>query len=438
MSPLVPRPSSKVCTDTRHVLVLEEGEGHGPALAPLLRQFNLAAKSLADRSRIEEAIDAYQPDVLVVDVAAWPGPETPIADITRLAVTRMLPPLVFVAPVADFATRLECVRAGGLAFFGRPVEIDRLVDSIEVLTAVRSDEPYRVLLVDDSLAAAAYHANLLREAGMVTRVVSDPLHILAVAEDFGPELVLIDTTRAACSRDELAAVLRQHDAYAGLPVVFIAAESEVGPRLGTDRLGGDGLLTKPVDPLHLIAAITLRARHHRQLRAMLQRDALTGLFNHSTTKQFLTTELLQVQRYGGRLAYTLIDIDHFGHINDSHGHPAGDRVIRGLAKLLSQRLRGSDIVGRHGGNSFAVVLTGTPGANARTVIDEIRDSFAGMHFFAGEHRLTATFSAGIVDADGFADAPSLGDAAQRMLAFAKQRGRNRCVLAGDEEELPEV
>jgi diguanylate cyclase (GGDEF)-like protein len=129
------------------------------------------------------------------------------------------------------------------------------------------------------------------------------------------------------------------------------------------------------------------------------------------------------------LSFAMIDIDYFKQVNDSYGHPVGDRVIKSLSRLLKQRLRTSDLVGRYGGEEFAVVLVDADGVTAMKVLDNIRDDFSQLRHLAEEKEFTVTFSCGIADVSQFPDATKLSDAADKALYKAKHAGRNRVMLA---------
>lgn len=159
------------------------------------------------------------------------------------------------------------------------------------------------------------------------------------------------------------------------------------------------------------------------------RDSLTGLFNHTAIQDQLVLEVARANRQGISLAVAMIDIDYFKRVNDTYGHQAGDRVIKSLSRLLKQRLRETDIVGRYGGEEFVVILNNANGLVAVEVLDAIRKDFARLYHYAEGAEFSVTFSCGIADISCFNDALKLGDAADSALYKAKRLGRNRVVLA---------
>jgi len=190
-------------------------------------------------------------------------------------------------------------------------------------------------------------------------------------------------------------------------------------------LGGDEFLQKPIQPEHLISAVKSRVIRYRALRALMVRDSLTGLLNHTSFKERLRTEVLRAHRLGHTLSVALLDIDFFKKVNDTYGHPAGDRVIKNLARLLKQRLRGADIIGRYGGEEFAVALPDTPLDGAVKALDNIRASFEAIEQFAGEHTFRTTLSAGVTECTGSCDGETLIQRADEALYAAKHGGRNQ-------------
>ncbi|MNP26022.1 putative diguanylate cyclase YcdT [compost metagenome] len=158
------------------------------------------------------------------------------------------------------------------------------------------------------------------------------------------------------------------------------------------------------------------------------RDSLTGLFNHTHTLQLLEDASSRARRDGKPLCFAMLDIDHFKKVNDTYGHPMGDRVIKSLALFLKQRLRKTDHIGRYGGEEFAVVLPDTDLEAAHRVLEEIRRRFAEIRYPAQPHDLSCTFSCGIAQLHDGLDINQLSQQADEALYRAKRGGRNRVEL----------
>jgi len=239
----------------------------------------------------------------------------------------------------------------------------------------------------------------------------------------------MDIYMPGCTGTELAAVIRQQEKFVGIPVVFLSVETDVGRQLAALRQGGDDFLTKPIAAGHLISSVATRAQRARILRSQMVKDSLTGVLNHSRLTDQLQIEVARARRQSTRLAYAMIDIDHFKAVNDRHGHPTGDRVILSLARLLQKRLRKTDIIGRYGGDEFAVILPDADGPTAAKIISEICRGFSQIRHKSERGDFNVTFSAGIATLLESGDAATLNETADRSLYEAKHRGRNQVVLA---------
>ena len=173
-----------------------------------------------------------------------------------------------------------------------------------------------------------------------------------------------------------------------------------------------------------------RARLFDATERMATTDGLTGLLNHRTFQGRLDEHLLAAQRYGRKLSVILCDIDHFKSVNDTYGHPVGDQVLRGVARVLAKEARTTDLVARYGGEEFAVVMPETDTAGALVIAERIRERIAQMVTGTAQGPLTITMSLGVATfpEDGQKKG-ELVEKADGCLYHAKRHGRNRSVAA---------
>lgn len=350
------------------------------------------------------------------------------AAVTELTHRENAPSVLYLSDDISLEARIAAVRAGASAYLATPANALEIVDRLEEMRPNLSEDPYRVMIVDDDVTLSKFYDAVLTASGMVTRVINDPTKVLDQLPDFRPELILMDHYMPDVQGRELAAVIRQEPAYDSIPIVFLSAEDDTAMQQKVMQIGGDDFLTKPIRPDHLVGAVVNRARRFRALRSTMMRDSLTGLLNHTATKEHLAVDLNRMRRAEKPLCFALIDIDRFKEINDTYGHPTGDRVLKSLAYLLKQRLRTTDVIGRYGGEEFAVALPETPIDQARHVLDEVRVSFALLPHASETGDFNVTFSCGVATFPGHDDATVLTDAADKALYRAKEAGRNRIVV----------
>jgi diguanylate cyclase (GGDEF)-like protein len=410
------------------VLLVEADPARGPWLAQQLERFGYRVRLLEQPDELAAEIARDPPCALLMDQELLRERLAGAQELARLRRSLNSPlRLLFLSDRGDLESRLAAVRAGGEAYFTRPVDVGALADQLDLLTGPPA-EAYRALVVETDEELAGECAGALRAAGLQVSIETDPERFLEALASSRPDVVLISLELPGCGGAELAEVLHQLEGFVGTPVLFLAPAGSAEDRLTVLELGGDELLTRPIDPLHLIASVTSRARRGRQLASLISYDGLTSLLNHASLKQQLDAELARATREHVPLAFALLDLDHFKTINGTWGHAAGDRVLRTLALFLKQRLRRSDILGRYGGDEIGIILPHTDGPTACAVLDTLRESFSHLHQSSAGIEISASFSGGIAVFPGFSTAEILIDGAKHALRAAKNSGRNRLVL----------
>ena len=181
----------------------------------------------------------------------------------------------------------------------------------------------------------------------------------------------------------------------------------------------------------LMLDITARKEMELELKRQADTDYLTGVANRGNFLEIAAQELMRTRRYGGSLSIAMIDLDHFKIINDTYGHLTGDLVLKGLTKICHRVLREVDLVGRLGGEEFAVLLPETDASHAFDVAERLRKTIDAGEVVL-EHGLPVHFTASIgiasFDAETDTNIDILLNRADRILYKAKQSGRNKvCV-----------
>jgi diguanylate cyclase (GGDEF)-like protein len=199
------------------------------------------------------------------------------------------------------------------------------------------------------------------------------------------------------------------------------------------RYGPDDVRQLEVVAMQAAEAI-LRARLFDETERLATTDGLTGLLNHRVFQSRLDEHVAAAVRYSKKLSFLLTDVDHFKKVNDTYGHPAGDEVLRGVARILAREARSTDLVARYGGEEFAIVMPETDAAGAMVIAERIREKVAAAIFRTGAGDLRATISIGIATSPDHAKSKArLVELADAALYRAKRGGRNRTVAAGQRE-----
>ena len=184
-------------------------------------------------------------------------------------------PLILISPIDDLQARLTAYRAGVTRYLHKPFEDEHFCHLLTTVIGRIPQPPYRVLLVDDDVMVLQAHELILRYAGMEVRSVVDPLKTLEVLQSFKPDVIVLDMYMPGANGDELAAVIKEHEAYSLIPILFLSVESDPDKQLSALNVGGDDFLLKPISPRHLVLAVTARARRYRQHATVMHRLNVT-------------------------------------------------------------------------------------------------------------------------------------------------------------------
>ena len=401
-------------------------------LAQQMEYFGLKAELFNTQEALNQSMHKRHPLAIIMDID-FQSTDNGLAIIkqhiddgtnnTNGASSPTVPVIFYSSHPMTLKQKLQCLRLGGISSL-ESLAPQTFISMLEGLVNLVPEKPFRILIVDDSKSQALYTEKALNAAGMITQKVLDPMDVWEVLESFQPEMILMDMYMPECNGVELAKVIRQDKHYINIPIIYLSGEEDKERQLAAMAEGGEDFLTKPVDPNHLLSTIRTRGGRARELSHLIARDSLTGLYNHTHILKALDEQLKQAKRNHTALCFVMVDIDHFKQVNDNHGHPVGDDVIKNLALFLSQRLRKTDFIGRYGGEEFAMVLPGVSIDDAFNIMNEIRNNFSHL-LHGGLAAISSTFSCGIACYQGQTSSQLIEQADQAMY-LAKRDGRN-CV-----------
>ncbi len=240
-----------------------------------------------------------------------------------------------------------------------------------------TNETKPVVLVVDDVASNAYILNVILGEEYKVLTASSGSEALRLAKQHTPDIILLDIDMPGMDGFDVCAKIKEEHATAHIPVIFITGYGDIGSEIKALEAGGVDFIAKPP-----IAAL-VRARLHTHLsikkqadllRRLSNLDSLTSAANRRHFFELAEREFSRIRRYKREMSIVMLDIDNFKNINDSNGHATGDKVIVALVQLALAKLRHLDVIGRLGGEEFAILLPETGITEALAVAERLRNS----------------------------------------------------------------
>jgi len=288
----------------------------------------------------------------------------------------------------------------------------------------------RILVADDDAITRLTLKILLSKRGydVVTACDGDEAYKLLQQGD-APRLAIVDWMMPGLDGVELCRKLREAGSAPYTYIVMLSGKCEKNDFIAGLQAGANDYVKKPYDIDELDARMQAAQRIvtlQDDLRSKANEDELTGVLSRGAIIEILRRELAHTLRDGKPLSVIFVDLDNFKQVNDTHGHPVGDVVLRGVSRSLGAQLRAYDAVGRYGGEEFLVVLPGCGSANALHVAERMRRAVADQPVNTAAGLVPMTVSLGVATTDGASlGADDLIAAADKALYWAKRAGRNR-------------
>ena len=311
----------------------------------------------------------------------------------------------------------------------------------------------RVLIVDDHEDNVEVLRARLSSWGYIAECASDGAEALRKVEESPPDLILLDVMMPKIDGIEVARRIKGNASLPFIPIIMQTALDATENKVEGLEAGADDYVTKPIDFPELRARMESMLRIKRlqeeleererelleaneRLRHMSQTDALTGVDNRRHLEERLHEMFEHAKRLNEPFSCVMCDLDRFKSVNDTHGHQAGDLVLKQFARILHDEVREIDRVGRYGGEEFMLLLPGTVLDSAVHLAERVR-RHVESHSFEFDHQTiqrTASFGVSAWPHPRVRNAEILVGAADDALYVAKETGRN-CVVRFDSDEF---
>jgi len=376
-------------------------------------------------------------------------------------------PVIMITALDQTSDRIKGLEAGADDFLTKPVSDIALIARVRSLVRLKmmtdelrmraltsrdigienparkavadSGRAGRVLLVDDRRRSHERLAAMLGDEQTID-VESEPGNALFRAAEGNYDVVIISLGLENSDGLRLCSQVRSLERTRNVPLLAIAEPTEHSRLVRGLEIGVNDYLIRPIDRNEMLARVRTQVRRRRyteRLRDNVQMsiemaitDALTGLHNRRYMESHLSTLVEQAGLRGKPLTVLVLDIDYFKSVNDTHGHDAGDDVLREFSQRLKKSIRGIDLACRYGGEEFVVVMPETDMAVATMVAERLRRRIACEPFpvCRGANAVEITISIGLAARESASDtAANVLKRADQALYRAKRDGRNRVV-----------
>jgi len=294
------------------------------------------------------------------------------------------------------------------------------------------DTKATILLVDDEPANIQLLAGALKDSYQLKVATTGEQCIELASKAPIPDLILLDVDLPEMDGYEVCQYLKENHDTAPIPVMFVTAMQSTEDEEKGLLLGAVDYVTKPIRAPILLARIQTQIQlkiQHDSLVNMAMRDQLTNLFNRHYLLEAANHRVAKAMRDNFSISLLMMDIDRFKSINDTYGHPAGDAVLKALARVLKQECRDEDIVSRFGGEEFVVFLDDCDAQTAKRIGERVRAKIE----ISRPESIDVTISIGVAELkngkEGFADLIKRADDAMYQ---AKHKGRNQVIVAEED------
>jgi two-component system cell cycle response regulator len=414
-----------------------------------------------------EIVEARGPDLILLDIM-MPGMDgyEVLGKLKENDRTKFIP-VVLITALDGKDEKTRGLEAGADEFLNKPVNATELETRVRSLlrmkkykeqltvrieaednfgsseknhaTDERGEHLPTVLVVEDDPKDADIIAGHLDEMPLNMMMAGTGSEAIKILEEEKIDLVILDLLLPDRDGIDICRWIKENDSRATMQVVIVTTLDDLKVKIRGIEEGADDYFVKPFNPQEIKARVTallkkksfmdrLSARASNAMKAAIT-DRLTGVYNHAFFKHALDLEVKRSLRHNDEMALLIVDIDDFKKINDTFGHPAGDRALATFGEILKAAVRDVDIVARYGGDEFVAILPYSGRQAALRVAERLQSMLRSRTVeLAGLERpecgITASIGIAVFPENGL-NADTLKDVADSALYHAKKQGKNK-------------
>ena len=301
---------------------------------------------------------------------------------------------------------------------------------------------------DDKSNSQSLEATLTKWGHEVVMVPDGPAALQALQKEAAPRLAVLGSTLPGMDAFQVCRTVRKRTEGPYVYFIVTVAKGREQDIIEGIRAGADDFLLTPLNPDELMTRLRVGKRilemqgdlqrAHEAISYQTTHDPMTGLWNRTAILDALRRELARVAREKSPVGVIVAEIDHFKNINETHGHMAGDAVLRETSRRIRSSVRPYDTVGRYGAQEFLVIVPGCDAPNAQNHAERLRSGVSrepidiaewGKFASGEEGKITVTMCVGVAAGDKVKDAETLLQAGEAALARARAQGNDHVELA---------